>query len=85
MKEDMLKSYLKLIFKVHNYLSDSRYKTFFQADIKHEYFSVILHSEDCHLFTFTILKIRQLQSTRMSQRSRSAGFTMSELINIMLE
>ena len=84
-KENMPESYLKLMFKVHNYLSDSRHKTFFQADIKYRYFSVVLHSEDCHLFTFTILGIGQLQSTKMPQKSRSAGFTMLKLINIMLE
>ena len=84
-KEDMLESYLELMSKVHNYLSDLRHKTFFQADIKHEYFSVILHSEDRHLFAFTISEIEQLQSTRMPQEFKSAGFTMLKLINIMLE
>ena len=83
-KEDMPESYLELMSKVHDYLSDSRHKTFFQADIKHKYFSVILHSEDHYLFTFTISGIRQLQLTKMPQGSRSAGFIMLKLINIML-
>lgn len=83
-KEDMPGSYLELMSKVHDYLSDPRHKTFFQADIKHGYFSVVLHPEDRHLFAFTIPGIGQLQPTRMPQGSKSAGFTMSELINITL-
>ena len=62
-KEDMLKNYLKLMSKVHDYFSNLRHKTFFQADIKHEYFSVVLHSDNCHLFTFSIPGIGQLQPT----------------------
>ena len=78
-------SYLELMSKVHNYLLDPRHQTFFQADVKHGYFSVVLHPEDCHLFTFFISGIGQLQPTQMPQGSRSAGFTMSELMNITLE
>ena len=58
---------------------------FFQADVKHKYFSVVLHSDNCHLFTFSISGIEQLQLTCMPQGSKSAGFTMSELMNIALE
>lgn len=83
-KEDMPGSYLELMSKVHDYLSDPRHKTFFQADIKHGYFSVVLHPDDRHLFAFTIPGIGQLQPTRMPQGSRSAGFTMSELMNTAL-
>ena len=83
-KENMFRIYLELTVKVHNYLINLCHKTFFQADIKHGYFSVMLHSENWHVFTFTISGIEQLQPTRMSQRSRSAGFIISELMNITL-
>ncbi|SLM37975.1 Ribonuclease H-like domain [Lasallia pustulata] len=83
-KEDMPGSYLELMSKVHDYLSDPRHQTFFQADVKHGYFSVVLHPEDLHLFAFSIPGIGQLQPTQMPQGSRSAGFTMLELMNITL-
>ena len=53
--------------------------------MKHEYFSVILHSDDYHLFTFLISGIKQLQLTCMPQRSKLTDFTMFKLINIALE
>ena len=84
-KKNMPESQLELSFKVHDHLSDLCHKTFIQTDIKHGYFSVILHSEDWHIFIFTISGIEQLQLTQMSQESCSAGFTMSELMNILLE
>ena len=83
-KEDMPGSHLELMSKVHDYLSDPRHRTFFQADVKHGYFSVVLHPDDRHLFAFSIPGIGQLQPTRMPQGSKSAGFTMSELMNIAL-
>ena len=81
----MSESHIKLFSKIHNYLSDFQHKTFFQADIKHEYFSVILHPENQHMFAFIISGIEQLQSMRMSQGSRTASHTMSELMNITLK
>lgn len=83
-REDMPGSHLELMSKVHDYLSDPRHQTFFQTDVKHGYFSVVLHPDDCHLFAFAIAGIGQLQPTRMPQGLRSAGFTMSELMNITL-
>ena len=83
-KEDIPGSYLELMSKVHNYLSDPRHGTFFQADIRHRYFSIVLHLEDRYLFAFTIPGIGQLQPTQMPQGSCLAGFTMSELMNITL-
>ena len=81
----MPESHLKLMSKVHDYFSDLQHQMFFQADVKHEYFSVVLHSDDCHLFTFLISGIGQLQFICIAQGSKSAGFTMSELMNIVLE
>lgn len=83
-KEEMLRNYLKLMSKVHDYLSDSQHQTFFQMNIKHSYFNVILHSEDWHLFTFSISGIGQLQPTHMPQGSQLAGFMMTKLMNIAL-
>ena len=83
-KEEMPGCHLELTSKVHDYLSDPRHNTFFQADIKHAYYSVLVHPEDRHVFAFTLPGIGQLQPTRMPQGSGSAGFTMSELMNIAL-
>ena len=76
--------YLELMSKVHNYLLDPRHVVFMQANLKHAYFTISLHPEDQHIFTFTIPGIGQLQPTHMPQGSRSARFTMLELSNIML-
>lgn len=54
-------------------------------NIKHSYFSIILHSENWHLFAFSISEIEQLQSTCMLQESWSADFTMMKLMNIILD
>ena len=83
-KETMPGCYLELMSKVHDYLADPRHKVYFMADIKHGYYNVLLHPDDRHIFAFTIPGIGQLQPTRMPQGSRSAGFTMSELMNITL-
>ena len=81
----MPESHLKLMSKVHDYLLNPQHQMFFQADVKHKYFSVVLHSDDHHLFTFLISGIRQLQLTCIPQGSKSAGFTMFKLMNIVLE
>src|SRR5215469_630394 len=81
-KEDMPGNLLELPSKVHDYLSDPRHKIYFYADIKHGYFAVQVHPDDRYLFAFTIPGIGQLQPTRMPQGTGSAGFTMTELMNI---
>lgn len=53
---------------------------FISADLKHGYHVVLLHEDDRKYFFFTIPGTCQLQSTRMSQGSMSAGFMMNELI-----
>ena len=83
-RENMSESCMKLASKVHDYISDPCHRIFFQADIKHAYFSVILHSLNWHVFAFIIPGIGQLQSTQMLQGSRLISHTMSELMNIAL-
>ena len=83
-KETMPECYLELMFKVHDYLTDPHHKVYFMADIKHGYYNVLLHSDNQHIFAFIISGIGQLQPIWMPQESCSAGFTMSELMNIML-
>ncbi len=63
--KDMPGYYLKLTIRIYNYLSNSRYKIFIQADIKYAYFFVNLYSKDRHIFAFIILGIGQLQPTRI--------------------
>ena len=80
----MSECYFKLIFKVHNYLTDFCHKIYFMTDIKYSYYNVFLHSDNQHIFVFIISDIEQLQLIWISQKSHSAEFIMSELINIIL-
>lgn len=72
--------YLKLLFKMHNHLSDPCHECLFSADFKHAYYIIPLHSENHHYFTFIISKIGQIQPTYIQQRSKSAGFIMMEMM-----
>ena len=83
-KETMSEYYLELMFKMHDYLADLCHKIYFMTDIKHDYYNVLLHSDNQHIFAFIISGIEQLQLIWMPQRSCSARFIMSELMNIML-
>lgn len=73
-------THFELSSKVHNNLSDFCHKCLLVADLKHAYLTISLHPEDRHFFAFTISGIRQVQPTRMQQGSKSAGFTMTELV-----
>lgn len=83
--KQLFKSYINLTIKVHDYLLNSRHNIFFNADIKHAYFVIELAKENRKIFAFVILKLEQLQLTKMSQSSHSADFIMSELMNITFE
>ena len=48
---------------MHDYFLESRHELFMQTDIKHDYFSVSIHSDDQHILAFIISDIEQLQST----------------------
>ena len=56
-KKNLSDCYLKLYTRIHNYLSSSIHQIFMQVDVKHEYFSVRIHSENQHIFAFTISDI----------------------------
>ena len=58
-KKTMSEYYLKLMFKVHNYLADSHHKIYFIADIKYNYYNVLLYSDNQHIFVFIISGIEQ--------------------------
>ena len=73
-------SHLELSSKVHDHLSNPRHGYLFSADLKHAYLTIPLHKDDRHYFAFTISGIGQLQPKRMQQGSKSAGFTMNELV-----
>ena len=70
---------------MHDYLSESRHELFMQINIKHDYFSVSIHSNNQHILTFIISDIEQLQSIQMFQKISSASFIFIELISIMLK
>lgn len=78
--EDLPGTYMELSSKVHDNLSDPRHRYLFAADLKHAYLTIPLHPEDRHYFAFTIAGIGQVQPTRMQQGSKSAPFTMIELV-----
>ena len=78
--EELPGSHLELSSKVHDNLSDPRHQCLFAADLKHAYLTIPLHPDDRHYFAFTISGIGQVQPTRMQQGSKSAGFTMTELV-----
>ena len=79
--ENFSKFYLKLFFRIHDILFNSFHECFFSADLKHAYFIINLHEDDRPLFAFIISGMKQLQPTRMPQKSKSADFTMTEIIN----
>lgn len=66
---------------VHDSLSDLRNGNLFLADLKHACYSISLHPDDRHIFAFTIQGLGQLQTTRMPQGAKSAGFTINELVH----
>lgn len=78
--EQLPGTFQELSSRVHDHLADPRHRALFAADLKHAYFSVLIHPNDRHYFAFTIPGIGQLQPTRMHQGSKSAGFTMTELV-----
>ena len=78
--EDLPGTYMELSSKVHDHLSNPATGCLFSADLKHTYLTILLHPEDRHFFAFTIPGIRQCQLTRMQQGSKSAGFTITELV-----
>ena len=55
--EIMSEIYIELSSKVHDHLSNSRHEMFMSADMKHVYFTISLHSDDRHIFAFTISEI----------------------------
>lgn len=83
-RETMPGTYLELIPRAHDYLSDLRHQCYFIADLKHRYYAIELEPESRQVFAFYMNGFGQLQPTRMPQGSRSAGHTMSKLMNIAL-
>ena len=69
---------MELSTKVYDILSGTRHKCLFAADIKHAYDTIPLREDDGHSFAFTISGIGQLQTSRMQQGPKSAGFSMRE-------
>lgn len=72
---------MQLAKDIHDYLERREHGTYVQADLKHAYFSIVLHPEDRHIYAFTILGFGQLQPTRLPQGCSGAAFSMSALMN----
>jgi hypothetical protein len=82
--EDIPSCHLTLASKVHDYFSHPGHGCFMQLDLKHGYWAVALHPDDRHLFAFAMPGIGQLQPTRMPQGTMTAGFSVIELMHIVL-
>jgi len=82
--EDMPGCFLELMAKVHDYLSHPEHKGYHQLDLKHAYWSIPVYPPHRYLFAFTIPGIGQLQPCRMPQGSHTAGFSLTELMYLVL-
>ena len=56
-KKNIPNIYFKLAAKVHNYLFDAKYNCYFQADVKHAYFTVPFYANNRYIFAFIISKL----------------------------
>lgn len=72
---------MELAQDVHDYLERQEPTTYLQADLKHAYYSIVLHPEDRHIYAFTVPGFSQLQPTRLLQGLRGTSSTMSTLMN----
>ena len=71
---------MKFLSKIHNYLLNLKHKCFFIANLKHDYYCIILHLKNHHYFTFYISEIKQIQFIKMQQDFKNADFTLTEFI-----
>lgn len=83
--ENSQENTMKLFRKVQEMISNSKWKMYFEIDMKHDYWEVTIHSENHHYSIFHISKLNQLQFTRMSQETRTSSFTFTKLMNILLK
>jgi len=56
--KDLLEIFLELSLKVHNNLSNPRYRNLIAVDLKYAYITIPLHLDNRHYFAFTISRIR---------------------------
>jgi len=56
--KDLLGIFLELSLKVHNNLSNPRYKNLIAVDLKYAYITIPLHLDNRYYFAFTISGIR---------------------------
>ena len=78
--EELSDVHIQLMIECHDYFFDFRHECFMIANLKHVYFTIKIHSDDCEFFVFTISELKQLRSIRMQQKSMTIFFTMSELM-----
>ena len=83
--EKSFESTMKLIVKAQSFMSNSRHKTLFSANMKHDYWNVEVHSKNKHYLSFYVFDFDQLQFTRMSQKTKFFFFTFIEFMSIVLK
>ncbi|XDG01516.1 hypothetical protein ABKA04_001131 [Annulohypoxylon sp. FPYF3050] len=83
-EEDLPGTNLPLLADLHAHLSDPRIGSISKFDLKHGYWSILVHPDTRHILAFEIPGFPQLQPTRMPQGTQSAAHSMSEMMRIML-
>jgi hypothetical protein len=81
--KDLPGTYVELSSKVHDHLSDPRYRCLFAADLEHAYYTIALQPEDRHFFAFTISEVEQLQPTRMQPGAMPPFPALPSRVNIV--
>lgn len=77
--------YVELFFWIYDNFFNSDHDCLFSVDLKHVYFTINLNENIRFLFVFTIFDIKQFQSTKMLQNSKSINFIIIEIINRAFE
>ena len=83
--EKLSETYVELFSRIHDNFFNSGYDYLFSADLKHVYFTINLNEKIKFFFAFTISDMKQFQSIRMFQNSKSTNFIMTKIINKAFE
>lgn len=76
---------MKFAQRIHDLLKRSKHRCYLSIDMKHDYWNVLIHSENRHYLIFHVSNIDQLQSIRMFQKTKISSFIFIEFINIVFD
>lgn len=83
--KEKFNNHIKVTFKIHDLWFKLSYIIYDQADIKHDYWKILIHSNNKHYLSFNIFDLSQLQFTKMSQKTRILFFTFIKIMNIVIK